>query len=44
MRLALCFEEDARVWLSLRAGYDLKMAAQDSAIEREVIPRESAAA
>jgi len=44
LRLARYFGGDARMWTNLQAEYDLKIAARISNIEREVIPRESAAA
>ena len=42
LRLARYFGGDPRSWLNLQAEYDLKIAAKDSAIEREVSPREAA--
>ena len=42
LRLARYFGGDPRSWLNLQAEYDLKIAAKDSAIEREVFPREAA--
>ncbi|TAN46752.1 MAG: addiction module antidote protein, HigA family [Methylococcaceae bacterium] len=42
MRLARYFGGDARSWLNLQAEYDLKIAAMNSTIEQEVIPRKAA--